>query len=218
MITLDSVSRTVGRGKQQRTLFGDLSISLEQGKLTALIGRSGFGKSSLLEIAALERRADSGTVRIAGEQVDYERRSKIAELKALTIGYVPQSPNLCEFMSVRDNVELRIGLVSDDVELYKSRIVELGKRLRIDHLLDAQVSSLSGGERYRASLARALITNPSVLVCDEPTAALDVGTANDVIAIIREHAQSSRRLSLVATHDQRLIDRADLVIDMEMAS
>ncbi len=215
MITLNSVSRAVGSGVERRKLFEDLSLSISCKQLTVLIGRSGFGKSSLLELAALERRADSGKIYVDGQLVDMNSKTAVAKLKASTIGYVPQSPNLCEFMTVEQNLTQRIDLAGEDTDLYGSRIQELSERLRIRHLLKARVSSLSGGERYRVSLARVLITNPPILICDEPTAALDANTARDVISAVKAHAQSRNNLALVASHDRDLIDAADLVIDME---
>lgn len=215
MILLDSVSRSVGTGSQRRDLFLDLTVVAQDQKLTALIGRSGYGKSSLLEIAALERRPDTGAVRIDGQTVGLESQSQIAELKAQSVGYIPQAPNLCEFVSIKENMRLRIDLAGEDPELYESRISELAENLRISHLLDSRVSSLSGGERYRASLGRALVTNPSIIICDEPTAALDAGTSDDVISIIKSHASHKGNMALVATHDPTLIDAADTVVDME---
>lgn len=218
MIVMNSVSRAVGKGKQRRSLFSELSVVAETQQVTALIGRSGFGKSSLLEVAALERRPDSGTVIIQGDKVELDSQTQVAELKASHIGYVPQSPNLCEFMTVRENMELRIQLAGQEPDFYVSRINDLSQKLRMHHLLDSRVSSLSGGERYRASLGRALVTNPSMLICDEPTAALDFSTASDVISIIQDHAKVSGNLSLVATHDHYLISVSDSVIDMEERS
>ncbi len=215
MIVMNSVSRAVGKGKQRRSLFSGLSVVAETQQVTALIGRSGFGKSSLLEIAALERRPDSGNVIIQGDKVELDSQTHVAELKASHIGYVPQSPNLCEFMTVRENMELRIQLAGQEPDFYVSRINDLSQKLRMHHLLDSRVSSLSGGERYRASLGRALVTSPSMLICDEPTAALDFSTASDVISIIQDHAKVSGNLSLVATHDHSLIGSSDSVIDME---
>ena len=211
MLRASQLSRRVGT----IDLFANLSFTIEPGQLVSLVGKSGTGKSSLLEVLALERRPDSGSLVMFGEEVDWRVDPDIAKLKAKPIGFVPQAPNLCEFISVWENLQISLTLAGFDSDLEMARTERVLNTLGLAHKMHERVSAMSGGERYRASFARVLLRNPTVLVCDEPTSALDEATAATLCGLLRRHTEERANAVVVATHDPNLISMSDLVLDLD---
>ncbi len=218
MLVLENVSRYVPMGRNyERCLFDELTLQFRSGELTALVGRSGLGKSSVLEIAALERRPDNGQVFFQGMSASFNNSDRIAELKATEVSYVRQSADLFKGSTTAENIQVGMDFAGVPIATQEAICAETCKQLDISHLMDQVVVGLSGGEQQRVCLARALSRSTPFLICDEPTAALDAGTTANVIEALHAAAERGGTV-VVATHDPLLIAASDHVINLEELS
>jgi putative ABC transport system ATP-binding protein len=175
-----------------------IDFAVARGESVAIIGPSGCGKSSLLNILGCLDRPTEGTYRLEGRDVAELDDDALAKLRNQHIGFVFQSFNLLPRMTSVENVELPLlyGQVKDSRELAREALARVGLALREKHL----PSELSGGQRQRVAIARALVTKPSILLCDEPTGALDSKTGRDVLELLQSLNSDGTTL-IVVTHD-----------------
>ncbi len=216
MLRLENIHCQRGHGKQAFALEIS-SLSLAPGEMVAVTGRSGSGKSTLLEILGLvlrPQRADTfswWSAESKGQEdiADLWRREdqrRLAAIRARRIGFVLQTGGLLPYLNVRENIAINrrlLGLPSADVSTRP-----LARKLEIDHLLDKKPWQLSIGERQRVAIARALAHGPSLLLADEPTAALDPRLADTVMALIVELVRKTETTAVIATHERDRVRRA----------
>ena len=203
---------TVRRGER---LIVCPDLGLDAGQSLAVCGPSGVGKTSLLLAMAGILRPDSGVVAIGGTDLWNLGEEERAKLRGRSIGYVFASFHLIDALNVWDNLQLArtcAGLKAD-----RTRTQTLLDRLGIGSLGDQRADRLSQGQMQRVALARALMNRPGLLLCDEPTAALDDVSAADMIALLRQSAVEDGAALLIATHDQRVIRAMDSVLTLEAA-
>ena len=211
-VELEGVGVVVsGPGGTRQVLDGQ-DLRVEEGALTCVVGRTGSGKSTLLRVATGLLVPSSGTVRWQGEGLDYRRREHLAVRRSRLIGYVPQDHPVLEDMTALENVLLGGGPLPRGAAR-SARVEEAEALLEDLHLEDVSRSRagvLSGGERQRVSLARALLAPVPVVCLDEPTSALDEATAQDVVRLLRRHAEQGRAV-LVSSHDPVVTQAVDVV-------
>ncbi|MFM1628881.1 ABC transporter ATP-binding protein [Streptococcus mutans] len=190
----------------------DVSFEVEKGELAVILGASGAGKSTVLNILGGMDNNDEGQVIIDGLDIaDYSSR-QLTDYRRTDVGFVFQFYNLVPNLTAKENVELALEIVSDardSVETLKS--VGLGERL---NNFPAQ---LSGGEQQRVSIARAVAKNPKILLCDEPTGALDYKTGKQVLKILQDMSREQGATVIIVTHNAALASIADRVIHMHDA-
>jgi putative ABC transport system ATP-binding protein len=196
----------------------DISFTVERGESVAIIGPSGCGKSSLLNVLGCLDRPTRGTYHLEGRNVGELSDDELAALRNKHIGFVFQSFNLLPRMSAVENVELPLlyGSVKNGRALAHAALERVGLSDRARHL----PAELSGGQKQRVAIARALVTRPSMLLCDEPTGALDSKTGKDVLALLQELNRDGTTLVMV-THDlgiARTLARAILMRDGKIVS
>lgn len=216
IVRLDGVRRAyVEGGKAHRVLDG-VDLELSAGEWVALVGASGSGKTTLLSIMGGIDAGFEGTAEVFGQslsQADDDRRS---ELRNQLIGFVFQSFHLLEHLSVLENVEVPLWLRKEDVEDPEARALAALERVGLGGRAEARVPSLSGGERQRVAVARALVTQPRLLLADEPTGNLDAATGQGVLelfdALRHTEAGEPGRGLIVVTHDPEVAARADRVL------
>ena len=193
----------------------DVSLSLDPGTLTALLGPSGSGKSTLVKILGLVAMPDAGSVSFDGRIVVNEGTcvADVGELRRKHLGFVFQKSNLVSFLTARQNVELacELGGRFDP----QTRTTELLSELGVLHRADGYPEMLSGGEQQRVAIARAIANQPSLVLADEPTAALDSVRGRAVMELFRTVAHEHGAAVLVVTHDTRALDVFDARIEME---
>lgn len=219
-LELNDVTLTYPDGDGRITALDRVSVRVAPGELAAVVGPSGSGKSSLLAVAAALIRPDSGTVRIAGTDTPGLRPRELSELRLREIGIVFQQPNLvasltaAEQLVVTEHMRARGGGRRARTRAARERAVETlaavglaGKEHRHPH-------RLSGGERQRVNIARALMGRPSVLVVDEPTAALDHGRGERIMELLAEAARTFDVATLLVTHDTGYLGYATEVLEM----
>ena len=199
MLRIENVSKYYKYGKNRKVILDKVNISLGGSGMVAIIGASGSGKSTLLNIIAGSLRSDEGRVIVGDKDIQKLSEKEINYYRNKVVGYIYQDYNLIEYMSVYDNV--RIGY-SDNNRDY---VLALLKQLDIYDKRDILVTKLSGGEKQRVAIARAMINNPRILLCDEPTGALDSQNGIMVMEILKKISEN--RLVIVVSHDKDLVSR-----------
>lgn len=206
MIQVTNLCLTAGSFQLSGVTFG-----LETGEYGVLMGRTGSGKTTILEALCGLRRASSGVVELGGRDVTHSRPGSRG------IGYVPQDAVLFPTLTVREQIAFAPRLRRWDAELIEARVQELAGRLGIEQLLDRRPAGLSGGERQRVALGRALAAHPAVLLLDEPLAALDDDTREEIQELLAGVRQERRVTILHVTHRRaevkRLADRRFVLRD-----
>jgi putative ABC transport system ATP-binding protein len=220
--SLKSVTRRFTTAAGAFTAVEDVWLDLEPGELCVLTGPSGCGKSTILNIVGLIDEPSEGEVAYFGGKVDRSRPDAAQALRRRHVGFVFQDAGLIPRMSVRDNVLLPFLYAAPpaagEVKLARLRQAERAAAM-LDSLglgdkLDASVDRLSGGERSRVGLGRALLKNPTLLVCDEPTASLDEGTSRLIVERLKRFAQDGGCV-LCASHDRLVVEHADRALAMD---
>lgn len=207
LIEFKNVSRVYKSGDHELKALNDVNLSLEEGKFIVILGPSGAGKSTLLNLLGGLDSPTSGTITVNGKDISELSGDELAEYRASTVGFVFQFYNLIPTLTVRENVEL-VNAIAPNALSGEAMIEEVGLK---DHL-DNFPSELSGGEQQRVSIARALAKNPKILLCDEPTGALDSETGALVLKLLLKMAKSYGKTIIIVTHNQNIAKMADEVI------
>jgi putative ABC transport system ATP-binding protein len=207
-VALREVSKQYRRG-QVRALDG-VSVEFARHTFTAVMGPSGSGKSTLLHCAAGLERPTSGSVWLAGQELARLSEKRLTKLRRSSVGFVFQAFNLVPALTVRENVllPLRLARARWDKQWPEEIIRRVGLADRARH----RPAELSGGQEQRVAIARALVARPEVIFCDEPTGALDSGTAADVLGLLREAVDTGHQTVVMVTHDPVAASYADRVV------
>jgi putative ABC transport system ATP-binding protein len=209
------LDKRYGAGDTEVRALRDVDLTLKKGEIVALLGPSGSGKSTLIKVLGLVTPADRGDLWMNGERVldAGEAVADVGELRRSHIGFVFQKANLIPFLNARRNVEIACEIG----ERYapRARAEELLAYLGVGHRGDSYPTTLSGGEQQRVAIARALANGPSLILADEPTAALDKERARAVMELLRRVAHEQGTAVVVVTHDHRSLDVFDATYEME---
>lgn len=212
LVSLSKVSAQVKLGSSQilRTV-DQVSLDLEAGKTYALVGKSGSGKTSLASIIGLLNASFSGKFVYQGKDVATLSDRQKSSLRARSIGFVFQNYSLIKHLNVFENIELALMYLSprDSVKIRKEKVKQVLTQVGLIERLYETPSALSGGEQQRVAIARALVTCPELLICDEPTGALDTVTSAQVMQILQELVQKYNSTLLLVTHDPDLAATCD---------
>ena len=215
VIEARALSFAFGQGELRRQVLFDLGFEVRSGEIVLLTGPSGSGKTTLLTLIGGLRRVTEGELTVLGRPL---HQATTADLTAnrRDIGFIFQQHNLLEFLSARQNVELMFQLHPEvPPELVRQKAVEILSLVGLAERLDYHPSRLSGGQRQRVAIARALVTQPRLVLADEPTAALDSVTGRDVVELLQYLARTNGCPILMVTHDNRVLDIADRILQME---
>ncbi|MFJ9373434.1 ABC transporter ATP-binding protein [Streptomyces sp. NPDC101455] len=209
-LRLVKVSRAYGRDDSAVTALDGVTLSLERGTFTAVMGPSGSGKSTLLQCAAGLDRPDSGIVMVDGAEMTGGSEAELTRFRRSRIGFVFQQYNLLDTLTVAQNTVLPLKLAGRRVDRRRAQevLTAVGLGDRLGHRPD----QLSGGQRQRVAIARALVTEPRVIFADEPTGALDTRSARDVLLLMRETVRVHGRTVVMVTHDPVAASYADSVV------
>ena len=204
-------TRAVGKRFGDRTVLDALDFPARAGSFTAVVGRSGSGKTTFLHILAGLEQPDEGDVVLAGESLVGRTRHELAELRRRHVALVTQEPGLVPYLSAHENVELGLRLRRAQGDL-AARANEALEEVGMSHRLNTAAARLSAGERQRVAIARALAADVQLLLVDEPTARLDEANGRAVGALLAAAAHDRGLAVVAATHDPVLVERADLVV------
>lgn len=210
IVEFNNVTKIYTAGDHQQKALDGVSFSLDEGKLVVILGPSGAGKSTLLNMLGGLDSPTSGTIKVNGKDISTLSNNELADYRAETVGFVFQFYNLVPTLTVKENVALVKEISKDALEPEKM-IEEVGL---IDHLNNFP-AELSGGEQQRVSIARALAKNPKILLCDEPTGALDSQTGVMVLKLLLSMAKNYGKTIVIVTHNQNIAKVADVVIKVK---
>ena len=189
----------------------NVSFSVEKGEYVAIMGESGSGKTTLLNILAALDKPTSGTVVLDGKEFSKVRESDAATFRRDNLGFVFQEFNLLDTFTIEDNIYLPLVLAGKDYDEMHSRLEPIAKQLGISELLKKYPYEISGGQKQRAAVARAIITNPKILLADEPTGALDSRSTDELLDLFGEINRSGQTI-LMVTHSVKAASRAGRVL------
>ena len=214
VIAIEKLNHYYGKGTLKKQTLFDIALEIFSGEIVIMTGPSGSGKTTLLSLIGGLRSVQEGSLKILGQQMHGASEKQLIQFRR-NIGYIFQAHNLLKFLTVRQNVQMSMELsnVSQREAISKSEamlgVVGLGERL------DYYPENLSGGQKQRVAIARALVNHPKLVLADEPTAALDKKSGRDVVELMQRLAKEQGCTILMVTHDNRILDIADRIVNME---
>ena len=210
VVAAKDLTRRYGEGDTAVDALRGVSLDVQQGKLTAVMGPSGSGKSTLMHILAALDRPTSGEVWIAGTKLGQLSDNEITKLRREHIGFVFQFFNLLPMLTAEENIVLPLTIAGEKPE--KAWREELLKKVGLDDRREHRPAELSGGQQQRVAVARALISRPTVVFADEPTGNLDSSTSGEILTLVREAVDSYGQTTVMVTHDAHAAAIADRVL------
>jgi len=213
MVTLQHVYKSYKTGEIEVKVLEDLNLSIQKGEFVALVGPSGSGKTTILNIIGALDMVDKGKVEVAGVDISKKHESELTDFRANHLGYVFQDFNLIEVFNVFENVNFPLKVIhkrKDD-----KKVLDLLEDIGMSDQVNKFPDQLSGGQKQRVAVARALVTNPKIVLADEPTANLDSVTSKKVIELMRKMQREFNTTFIFSTHDTHLIDEVDRVLYLQ---
>jgi putative ABC transport system ATP-binding protein len=218
IIEARNVTKVLGAGAGQVTAIKHVDLTLEAGKLTILMGPSGSGKTTLLSILGCMLAPTEGTVRVCGAATDGTGSEQLAKIRRQHIGFVFQSFHLFPTLTAAENVHLALDVRGEQRASAKAKSSAVLEKVGLAQKAAAFPRDLSGGEQQRIAIARAIVAEPSAILADEPTAALDSANGQAVMTILSTIAKEQKRAVVVVTHDTRLLGFAERIVHIEDGS
>lgn len=213
MLEFKNVTKSFKDGNQTIEAVKPTSLKFNKNELIAIIGPSGSGKSTFLTMAGALQTPTSGEIIINDKQVSQLSLKELAKTRMQEIGFILQATNLVPFLNVKQQFKLLQKQKKDVLD--EASYNQLVKQLDIAVLENKLPSEISGGEKQRVAIAKALYTKPSIILADEPTASLDTNNAMEVMKILKEQTMEQNKTCIVVTHDERLTEYCDSVYHME---
>jgi len=198
-------------GGNSVTALRNVNFTVEKGEYIAIMGESGSGKTTLLNILAALDKSTEGTVLLEGTSLSDIKESKIAEFRRDNLGFVFQDFNLLDTFSLEDNIYLPLVLAGKKYKEMNDKLKPLAEKLGITSLLKKYPYEVSGGQKQRAAVARALITNPSIILADEPTGALDSKASDELLSLFKDINNGGQTI-LMVTHSTKAASHAGRVL------
>ena len=213
ILSAKGISKTYTAGQVKINALNQCDIEVRKGEFTAIVGKSGSGKSTLLRILGTIDKPDEGKVYIAGKEIDNLKNSELAKFRRTHIGFIYQDYKLIPEYTAYENIIL--PLILDSEEADEEEVTELMESLGIDYCKDKFPAQMSGGEQQRVAIARALAKNPKLLLCDEPTGALDYNTGKQILKLLQDTCRERGVTVVVITHNLALTAMGDKVIKVK---
>lgn len=215
MIILEAhhLKKIYGKDETQVKALNDVSLSIEKGEFTAIVGTSGSGKSTLLHMIGGLDTPTEGTVLVDGQQIDKMTPDELTIFRRRNIGFVFQQYNLVPMLTVQENIILPVKL--DGKEPEEKYMNEIIKTLGLEEKLYRFPAQLSGGQQQRVAIARALASKPAILLADEPTGNLDSRTSQDVLGLLKITGKRFHQTIVMITHNEEIAQMADRIIRIE---
>jgi putative ABC transport system ATP-binding protein len=215
VIEAADVVRILGSGPARVEALKGVSLSLKAGELTLLMGPSGSGKTTLLSILGCMLSPTSGTVRLLGEVTSCAQPEQLAALRRKHVGFVFQTYHLFPTLTAEENVRIALDVRGERSKAAHARAEAALATVGLAHKAAAFPSALSSGEQQRVAIARAIVGDASIILADEPTAALDGGNGRAIMEVLSEIAKNASRAVLAVTHDPRIMPFASRIVHIE---
>lgn len=213
MVEIRNLKKYYGKGENLVKAVDHTNLTIERGKFTAIVGRSGSGKSTMLHLMGGLDRPDKGRVFIDGEDIFKLKDEQLAVFRRKKIGFIFQDYNLLPSLNVWENIVLPLGL--DNKKVDHNYVMEIIKTISIEDKLKNLPNALSRGQKQRVAIARALASRPSIILADEPTGNLDSRTELEVIALLKTCVTKYGQTLVMITHDETIAQMADEIIVIE---
>ncbi len=212
LIETRDLCRTFGTEETKVTALDHVSINIEEGEFTAIIGPSGSGKTSLLHLIGGLDEPNSGSVTLSGSNIANMSGNQLSDFRRDHIGFIFQAYNLIPVLSAEENIEYIMLLQGLGAAERKKRVKEMLAMVELEGLGDRRPSHLSGGQQQRVAVARAMASNPDIILADEPTANLDSKTGISLLEVMRDLNQQRNMTFVFSTHDEKIMERATRLI------
>ena len=208
-LEIQQIKKHFGEGESRVDVLRGIDISIEKGEICVLLGPSGSGKSTLLNIIGGIETPDSGKITIHGETIGEMNEKNLTLYRRKHLGYIFQMYNLIPNLNIKENVEVGAYLSDNPLD-----VDDLLKTLGLYEHRHKLPSQLSGGQQQRCSIGRAIVKNPDILLCDEPTGALDYNTSKEILKLIETVNQKYSTTIIMVTHNEAIKDMADKVVKL----
>lgn len=213
ILKVKNLTKIYGKDMAKVTALDNVSFSVEKGEFVAIVGASGSGKSTLLHIIGGVDRPTSGKVYIDGKDIFQFNDDKLAIFRRSQVGLIYQFYNLIPILNVEENITLPLAL--DNREIDKQKLENMIKILGLEKRKKHLPNELSGGQQQRTSIGRALITNPTIILADEPTGNLDSKSSDEIVALLKKSNKELKQTIIMITHNMEIAKCADRIIKIE---
>ena len=213
ILRVDNLTKIYGKDTTKVVALDHVSFTVEKGEFVAIVGASGSGKSTLLHLIGGVNRPTSGKVYIDGKDIFKFNDDKLAIFRRRQVGLIYQFYNLIPILNVEENITLPLAL--DNREVDKERLASLLKLLGLENRKNHLPNELSGGQQQRTSIGRAIITNPTIILADEPTGNLDSKSSDEIVALLKKSNKELNQTIIMITHNMEIAKVADRIIKIE---
>ena len=213
ILKVDNLTKIYGKDSTKVVALDHVSFSVEKGEFIAIVGASGSGKSTLLHLIGGVDRPTSGKVFIDGKDIFNFNDDKLAIFRRRQVGLIYQFYNLIPILNVEENITLPLSL--DNREVDKEKLNDMLKLLGLQNRKNHLPNELSGGQQQRTSIGRALITNPTIILADEPTGNLDSKSSDEIVALLKKSNKELNQTIIMITHNMEIAKVADRIIKIE---
>ena len=214
LIETKNLCRTFGSGETEVAALDQVSLDIKQGEFTAIIGPSGSGKTTLLHLIGGLDEPNSGSVKLSGNNIANMTGNRLSDFRRDHIGFVFQAYNLIPVLSAEENIEYIMLLQGVSTAERKVRVKKMLEMVELTGLGDRRPAELSGGQQQRVAVARAMASNPDIILADEPTANLDSKTGISLLDVMRQLNQEQKITFVFSTHDEKIMERATRLIHL----
>lgn len=212
VIQIRNLNHYYGQGDLRKQALFDLSLDFPRGQIAIITGPSGSGKTTFLSLIGALRTLHEGSLKVMGQELVGMSNARLVEIRR-GIGFIFQAHNLFESLTALQNVEMAVELLGN-FGTKREQAIAMLEKLGLGHRVTYKPKSLSGGQKQRVAIARAMVNQPQIILADEPTAALDKQSGRDVVTLMQQMAKEQGCTILMVTHDNRIIDVADRIINM----
>ena len=213
ILRVENLSKIYGKGQTQVKALDNVSFKVDKGEFVAIVGASGRGKSTLLHLIGGVDRPTSGKVLIDGKDIYKYNDDELAIFRRRQVGLIYQFYNLIPILNVEENITLPLSL--DNRDINKQKLDELIKVLGLESRRKHLPNELSGGQQQRTSIGRAMITNPAIILADEPTGNLDSKASDEIVALLKKSNKDYKQTIVMITHNMEIAKCADRIIKIE---
>ena len=213
ILKVEHLSKVYGKGENKVVALDDVSFTVNKGEFVAIVGASGSGKSTLLHLIGGVDRPTKGKVFIGDKDIYSLNDDKLAIFRRRQVGLIYQFYNLIPILNVEENITLPLEL--DNRKVDKTKLKELLKQLGLESRKHHLPNELSGGQQQRTSIGRAIITNPSVILADEPTGNLDTKSSDEIVSLLKKSNKDYKQTIIMITHNMEIASVADRIIHLE---
>lgn len=214
-IVVTGLDHAFGAGEARKQVLFGIDLTVARGSLTVLMGPSGSGKTTLISLMGCLRAVQSGSVRLLGTELNGAKHGTFEALRR-RVGFIFQAHNLHDSLTARENVLMALQVHGrGDPDRHQIAVEHALALVGLADRVDYLPAKLSGGQKQRVAVARALVANPEIVFADEPTAALDKSSSHNVVQLLRALGQSRGTTTVMVTHDPRILDLADRVVELQ---